>query len=74
MDQVITLLKVGVEGGDVSLVLAMTDAGIFSYRLATTSSFNGFLEALIFFFSSPKSVGMSSLIGRSLNVLERTKK
>lgn len=44
MDQVITLLKVGVEGGDVSLVLAMTDAGIFSYRLATTSSFNGFLS------------------------------
>lgn len=44
MDQVIRLLKVGVEGGDVSLVLEMTDAGIFSYRLATTSSFNGFLN------------------------------
>lgn len=44
MDQVISLLKVGVDGGDLSLVLEMIDAGIFSFRLATDTCFNDFLN------------------------------
>jgi hypothetical protein len=38
----ITLLTVGADGGAVNLVLRMTDAGIFSYRLVVSSCFEAF--------------------------------